>query len=160
MTALEFAVEMFSRCASLEQVQSQLSTEYDVEVDQSTLSRWRKKHGERIEAKREEFLGEFMDEPLAWRKIRVQKYAGIYHQAMDELNEQGDEKKPTKSKGKSYFYALEALKGIREEMEPIEAQLGRGSVQEVDELIASLQSSLTGDETGEEKTNVPDKSRG
>ncbi len=139
----DLAIRLLAQFCTQRQVQARILEEYDLEVTISTISRFAKRRAEHIEARQEEYLATYKDTPLAWRKVRVVQLSGIYDQAMGGLDAAN-----VKAKGKSFFYALEALKAIREEMEPIEGQLGAGSTKDVDEMIAKLQDRINSDRAG------------
>ncbi len=142
----DLAIRLLAQFCTQKQVQARILQEYQLEVHIGTISKFAKKRAEHIEAKQEEYLATYKDTPLAWRKVRVVQLSSIYDEAMGTISSAN-----VKAKGKSFFYALESLKAIREEMEPIEAQLGQGSTAEVDELIASLQDKINS-ERGQKKS--------
>jgi len=133
--AKRHVLQQLAQWTPYQEIVDQLKARYSIELSYAGMKYFAQAHREEVEAVREDYLREFNDTPLAFRKVRVQRLAEVFNEAIGGVRD-----KASKTRGKSFFYALESLKLIREEMEPIEVHLGKGSLKEVEELIAEMQS--------------------
>lgn len=146
------AVFMFARWRRPKEIRLMLAEEHGIDVCVATVRKFGYRHVEEIEAERERYLSDFTDTPLAHRKERVLELMAIFQKAKGDL-ESKEKGQDAKKRGKSYYYAIEALKNIREEMEPIEPYLSKGTMDEVNELLDSVarRPMPKGDEDGGEE---------
>jgi hypothetical protein len=145
-----YCVQQLAQWQSCAQVARGCKAKHGVTVTRAGIQYFKRTHIEEIEAAREEYLRDFNDTPLAHRKVRVKGLVAIYHSAVVGLEDANN-----KQRGKSFFYALESLKLIKEEMEPVEVHIGKGSMTEVEELIDEMaakakQAHAQGQDTPEE----------